>query len=174
MICNKCNSLKNEDQFKRGKICIECVKENAREYSKNYRKVNSEKVRIANNKYNEEHREEIRLRDKNKLINPETGDRIRERARINYEKYKEDPSIRIMHNTRTKITKVLKGISKSVKTHELLGCDSQFLKNWLEYQFDSKMSWDNYGEYWHIDHVIPCDSFELNNEELKKCFNWKI
>ena len=33
------------------------------------------------------------------------------------------------------------------------------------------MSWDNYGSYWDIDHIIPCASFNLDNlEEQKKCF----
>jgi len=40
------------------------------------------------------------------------------------------------------------------------------------------MSWDNYGNYWHIDHVKPIDSFNFSeeneeNEEIDKCFNWK-
>ena len=36
------------------------------------------------------------------------------------------------------------------------------------------MHWDNYGTYWHMDHVTPCDSFDATNEDqLKKCFNWK-
>ena len=35
------------------------------------------------------------------------------------------------------------------------------------------MTFDNYGE-WHIDHVKPCSSFDLTNEqEIYECFNWK-
>ena len=35
------------------------------------------------------------------------------------------------------------------------------------------MSLENYGSVWHIDHVIPCASFNfLNEKEMKKCFNW--
>lgn len=34
------------------------------------------------------------------------------------------------------------------------------------------MSWDNYGE-WEIDHIIPCDSFDLTKEEeQKRCFHF--
>jgi hypothetical protein len=47
------------------------------------------------------------------------------------------------------------------------------LKIYLESQFDNKMNWDNYGDYWHIDHIIPQSclpylSMEENN--FKKCW----
>jgi len=39
--------------------------------------------------------------------------------------------------------------------------------------FLENMSWDNYGN-WHIDHIIPISSFNLENvEEQKICFNYK-
>jgi hypothetical protein len=34
------------------------------------------------------------------------------------------------------------------------------------------MTWDNYG-LWHIDHIRPCNSFDLSKaEEQAKCFNY--
>ena len=44
----------------------------------------------------------------------------------------------------------------------------QELREHLETQFDDKMSWDNYGTYWHVDHIfpqskMPYDSFEHPN-----------
>jgi hypothetical protein len=60
------------------------------------------------------------------------------------------------------------------KTLDLIGCTPEFLIIWLEYQFNSKMSWSNYGKYWHIDHVIPCAFFNLDLEEEQfECFNWR-
>lgn len=36
------------------------------------------------------------------------------------------------------------------------------------------MTHDNYGTYWHIDHVKPCSSFDLScEEEINECFSWK-
>ena len=36
------------------------------------------------------------------------------------------------------------------------------------------MNWDNYGEYWHIDHVRPCCTFDFSDPEQQKiCFNWR-
>ena len=35
------------------------------------------------------------------------------------------------------------------------------------------MTWDNYGGYWHIDHIIPCCRFDLTKEEEQlKCFHY--
>ena len=36
------------------------------------------------------------------------------------------------------------------------------------------MSWDNYGTHgWHIDHIRPCASFDLSDEEQQKiCFHY--
>ena len=36
------------------------------------------------------------------------------------------------------------------------------------------MSWNNCGSYWHFDHVRPCSSFNLSNDDqVLQCFNWK-
>ena len=36
------------------------------------------------------------------------------------------------------------------------------------------MNWDNYGIVWEIDHIKPCDSFDLtNDEQQKQCFHYK-
>ena len=65
-----------------------------------------------------------------------------------------------------------KGGKKSLKTYDILGYNTDKLKERIEFQFKDGMSWENHGE-WHIDHIIPCDAFDLTNpEEQKKCFNY--
>lgn len=51
-----------------------------------------------------------------------------------------------------------------------LGCSIEEFKQYIERQFQPRMSWDNYGE-WHLDHIIPLSSFDLTNREqfLKAC-----
>lgn len=62
---------------------------------------------------------------------------------------------------------------KANSTIDLLGCSPIELRQHLEKQFDNKMNWDNYGTYWHIDHIRPCASFDLTKpEEQKKCFHY--
>ena len=84
---------------------------------------------------------------------------------------KVNPQYRIKFNLRERMRKALKGNWKQGKTVELLGLPILEYKEYLSKQFDKNMSWDNYGSYWEIDHIKPCDSFDLSNlEEQKKCF----
>lgn len=58
-------------------------------------------------------------------------------------------------------------------TLEYIGCNINFLKEWLQYNFVENMNWDNYGTEWVIDHVIPVSDFDLTNAEQKfLCWNW--
>jgi hypothetical protein len=56
---------------------------------------------------------------------------------------------------------------------QLVGCNIDILIKYIESLFLEDMSWDNYGK-WHIDHIRPCSSFDLSdNEQQKICFNYK-
>jgi hypothetical protein len=171
--CSKCQLSRSLERFglKNGKIRSDC-KDCNNEYSRKYREENPIKVRDSNNKYNNTNREKCRSWNKKHFDN--NKDRVRERARNNYEKYSQDPNFVIIHSCRNRINKLISRETKNSKTNSLLGCSSIFLIEWLEYQFDSKMNWKNYGSFWHIDHVVPCSSFNLEiEEEQQKCFNWK-
>ncbi len=82
------------------------------------------------------------------------------------------PQNRIAKNLRTRLGKLVK--NKFSGTFEYVGLSINEFKKWLEYQFDEHMTWTNYGTYWEIDHVIPCASFDLTQEEqIYKCFTWE-
>lgn len=81
------------------------------------------------------------------------------------------PYNKIIRNMRKRISQNLK---KNKSTLKYLGVDFDFFKKWIEYQFDDNMTWENYGIYWHLDHVKPCNSYDLTiEEEIYDCFNWK-
>ena len=80
---------------------------------------------------------------------------------------------RIVSNLRTRIRQAVRRGDKADRTIKLIGCEIEYLKNYLASKFSDGMSWDNYGK-WHIDHIIPCASFDLTKEEeQRKCFNYK-
>lgn len=64
---------------------------------------------------------------------------------------------------------------KADHTMDLLGCSPEFFKRHIESQFQEGMSWENQGKGgWHLDHIIPCDYFDLSDPEQQKiCFNYK-
>jgi hypothetical protein len=49
-----------------------------------------------------------------------------------------------------------------------LGCTMDFFIKYIEAQMTPEMSWDNYGKYWSIDHILPLSSFDLEKEEEVK------
>ena len=49
----------------------------------------------------------------------------------------------------------MKNNYKSTSSINLLGCYLDFYKRYLEKQFKPDMTWENYGTYWEVDHIIP-------------------
>jgi hypothetical protein len=89
-------------------------------------------------------------------------------------KRQEDIQFRIRKNIRDRMRSAMDGRSKSKHTMELLGCSIEEFKIYLEKQFTKGMNWGNYGKKgWHIDHILPCASFDLTDpEQQKKCFHY--
>lgn len=97
-----------------------------------------------------------------------------------YNSLKKDPvkyaRYKLAHNLRKRISEVLKRKGRknnnSGSGSKLFGCTSKQLRDHIERQFKPGMTWENYGE-WHVDHIIPVSSFDLNNmEQRNKCYNY--
>lgn len=89
--------------------------------------------------------------------------------RQNYEKnYRKENKLNI--NQQINIMYSLKRVTNSTleKSWEnLVPYNLQQLKEHLESQFTPKMSWNNYGTYWEIDHIIPQNLFKFSSSEDK-------
>jgi len=157
----KCRSLFNKDKLKNDGIeshCRECKsKRNIIYYNKN-----KEKIKIKHKNYNELNKDKNRITKRKYLINV----------------LKKDINYRILHSLRSRLSECLKlrKTFKNNKTLDLLGCSKEFLRNYLESKFLDGMSWENYGKEmnnWNIDHIIPCDAFDLTKiEQQKICFHY--
>jgi hypothetical protein len=76
-------------------------------------------------------------------------------------------------NIQSRIRSALKSGKKSDSTLNILGCSIEKYKIHLESLFVDGMSWSSYGA-WHVDHRLPCASFNLANPvHLKACFHYK-
>lgn len=84
-----------------------------------------------------------------------------------------DPRYIIRSSIRKSIIYYSNKSKNNEKSSKYIGCTVSFFKTWIEYQFKKKMTWENHGSYWHFDHVKPCASFDLSNDdEILKCYNW--
>jgi hypothetical protein len=67
---------------------------------------------------------------------------------------------------RNQVNRIVK--SDNSRTTDIIGCSPQELKEHLEKQFVSGMTWENRNE-WHIDHIIPLSSAKTEEELYKLC-----
>lgn len=136
--------------------------------NKEYYRENKTRILQRNGEYFEIHKEEINLYKSNW----QKENREKRRLRLN-ERYKTEPNFRIAVTLRTRILKAIENNQKAGSTLELLGCSVDFFKVHLEFLFSHGMSWQNHGTVWHIDHIKPCASFDLSNDdEQRKCFHY--
>lgn len=195
-ICSKCGIEKSISNFQKNKrmkdgmdnwckLCRNCYarnrinnlsaeeKEKRLEKKRKFHWENREKILETKRKYNlnnvENHRKaSMEYYYKNK-------DKVR-KYKNNYEKERKekDISYKLRINLRARIREAIKnnGTKKSYSTIFLIGCEVDYLRQHLESQFKTGMSWSNYGE-WEIDHIQPCSSFDLTNEQQQKeCFHY--
>jgi hypothetical protein len=145
------------------------VMSDTEKYKKQYRK-----YIVYQEKYRKKNREKInqKIREwyyKNK-------DRVRANQRI-YERegaYRNSLHFKIKDGMRKRILEVLKrdGGKKTQRTMKLVGCTVEELKQHIEKKFKPGMSWKK-RHLFHIDHIIPCASFDLTKlSQQKKCFHY--
>lgn len=160
--CTACKIVKIFEEFYKDRSnphsqCKECVKAQFRKYYA----PNKEKI-IKRNKERRKNTPYKKLsEEKKKVVN------LRRKLR-----YKNEPNFKMGIVLRGQINRVLKNNIKTLRAEQLLGAPKKAVMNYLESQFTEGMTWKNHGE-WHIDHIIPCASFDLSKEaEQKKCFNY--
>jgi|AntAceMinimDraft_13_1070369.scaffolds.fasta_scaffold28754_1 hypothetical protein len=118
-------------------------KKNKRQYAK------SDKY----TKYQKEYQQEYLRSDKYRVFRKKYKEVIKKR-------FKSEPKYKLKIIIRNRLTKFLKvkNIRKTNSTFKILGCTPEFLKEYLEKQFKTGMTWKNHKvKGWHIDHKIPLD-----------------
>lgn len=161
--CKKCHSIKRKEYLMNA--------DNAKKHKERCKKYYSNnKDKIA--EYNEQNRETILKKKKEYRQN--NKQKIAEYKYFYHKnRYNDDLQYRLLHNCGNHIRKYLKQSKNNKRSIELLGCSVSELKEYLEKQFDSEMSWENYGTYWHIDHIVPCSSFDFSDPvQQRRCFNY--
>jgi len=200
MECLNCNNnfdIKNGDYNRgRGYFCnIKCrdnyvVKNNLRKGKKHpmYNKLGK-----VNPRYGIKHTDETKEKIRQKALGRKISDAIKKTmgrkgkdnknwkggqkiAQGRYrEKHKNVPKYKIDRAMGASIWEALKNNKAGRKWESLVGYTLQDLMAHLEKQFDEKMKWDNYGNYWWIDHIKPRSLFKYKYPEDKEFkFCWAL
>ena len=152
-VCGKnktldCFHIKKDGKFGRNHRCKNCRKI----YHQEYYIKNKDRLDQQHKEYNYQHREE--------------------QAKIFRQKYHSDIEFKIKHTLRRRLRHAVKGTIKESSAKTLLGCNIDFFKSHIERKFSKEMSWNNHGK-WHIDHIKPCDSFDLSDiKQQRECFHY--
>ena len=154
--CRQCQITKPAIMFrKRELICKECAKKKLYEW----RESNKERFLGICKKYRDKE-------EKKELKNA-----------YRRKQYAENIKVKLLQLYRTRVRSCIKSKYCPKNTAfdyvTLLGCEWETLVQWLEFNMKPGMTWDNYGPYWHVDHVYPCSLFNFSNDSDRvRCFNW--
>ena len=164
-------SEEKKDKIKEiSKIYYQNNKEKLKLLHDEYRKLNKEKLKEQKKEYYLENKKrvkeyqiinKVKITERRKIYEKNNKNKKNEYKR---NKIKNDPLFAIKCSLRSRINICLrkKGIVKTLKTIEILGCSFKQFYLYLESKFDKWMNWGNYGKYngeldygWDIDHIIP-------------------
>ena len=185
--CKKCLAERKRIYVQKNKGFRERQNQKSKEWAKKNRdKINkTRRKRRANMSVEQKEK----LKQQQKLWNNAFRDRNRDRLRkkgseyrktekykkMKREYYQNNELARMKNNVSRSIRQAInrQGSKKDYKTFQMLPYSPQDLKEHIENQFDEKMNWDNYGDYWHIDHIIPQAVLpykSLEDENFQKCW----
>ena len=158
-----------ESKYKKLTCSNECTLQRRRNTSNNWKKNNIEKNKKITDEWRKENKKHTQEYNNNYYQENKEEIYKRHRKRTK-ERFETDMLFKLSHTCRSRIRKFYKGEHKK---NDLIGCSWDFLNEWILY-LDSNCSIETHGNNgWHLDHVIPISSFNLDNEtELKTCFNW--
>ena len=157
------------EKYRWDAYCRECKKKHCASYSKKKSAKGRENKKLA--------KQGLRKCTQCKQVKPRDKENFRwDYAGFNYYgKCHECDTYAIASSVRSRVLAALKGNKPDLRVEQLLGCSLEKAKAHLESTWVEGMCWANHGLYgWHIDHIRPCASFNLKNEEeLLACFNYK-
>ena len=146
-------------------------KESKIKYNKEYCLKNKENIAKQKKAYSLKNKEKIAKYKKKYYFNNKEH-LLKIRSAWDIKRRKNNPNYKLRNNLKTRIWSVLKGIHKSTSTMKLLGCSVDKLWNHLESKFEPWMTKENYG-LWHVDHIIACAKFDLTCPKQQRiCFHY--
>ena len=163
--------IENRERYKKYSKDPEAIKRKHKSQKK-YAMKNRKKILAYQAKYRAENKEEINRKIREWYY--KNIKKVKERIKIYNKVYRNTLHYKIKDGMRKRIMRALKkdGGKKSKRTMKLVGCTVGQLKQYIEKKFKPGMSWEQ-RHLFHIDHIIPCASFDLTKlSQQKKCFHY--
>lgn len=163
-ICIHCKEEKPYSSFVKNNTYLDGYSGSCKDCDKLYRKKNEEKIKLNREKWlknNSDYHETYRK------INRE---KINKRFK---ESYNKSVTFRLNNCFSRNLHRSLNYFN-SFHWETLVPYTLKELKLHLESQFTPEMSWDNYGSYWEIDHIIPQNTFNFtsyNDKDFQICWS---
>jgi len=180
-ICSKCGIEKDVCEFYKNNKnpnlyrgqCKKCMNTNSFTYYRN----NVEDISEKNKKFRKENPEinkkKCRIfKEKNPEAFKKWIEKNKEHRKKYINNYNSNPKNKIKNSLRSRINELMNKKYNNPRTLYLVGCDYNFLIEYIEKKFTKDMSWDNYGYYgWHLDHIIPLSTAKTE-EEIYKLYHY--
>ena len=163
--CLKCGIISLKSNFHKNKNRKDGLQSHCKFCVNEYYLKNDEKIILKTRDWSKNNPEKVKQNQK------KYNEQIKEKRNIYLKNRREtDINFRLIGNTRNRIYKSLKGMTKQSTTKEVLGRDVDLYKKWIEFQMTPEMNWSNI----EIDHVKAICLFDVSkDEELREAFNWK-
>lgn len=184
--CTKCESLVAREDYGKNKgrhdglsvYCKPCqrIKSSEEKKTEQYKKRRTQYMEIYREKNRDKMNEYAREwgqnnRDKRNQYGREANKLWMRNKRQN------DPCFRLRCNISRNISFAFRASNSSKRGESVLKhlpYTKEQLKEHIQNQFDSNMSWDNYGSYWHLDHIVPQDALpydSFDHPNFLKCWS---
>jgi hypothetical protein len=176
--CRSCEREKRKQQYdlyrekiiKNGTNYYENNKDMILENRKDYYKKNQEQIKERSKTWRDNNKDKIS--EQKKEYNKANRDRVNLYLRARYENdYSYAFKIKIKKIIQKNFKKM--NYTKKSKSLDILGCDFECFRLYIESKFEPWMNWDNYGLYngefnygWDLDHIIPISSATSEEQVL--------
>jgi hypothetical protein len=178
--CRECLKERCERNRENNLLAQKKWRENNKDYQKEWAKDNEKHQEYLKQYYQENREKYIKRKQEWRKNNPEREIQARKnyvennRDKVNgyHREWKKNKRVEdvqyklkeiVSRRVRKELNDYLK-IGKNKSTIEYVGCNMNELKGYIESKFSDKMSWENYGKVWEIDHIIPCKGWDLTDD----------
>ena len=163
--CYGCQTVKSSDNFCKDRLGVGGLKNYCRECQRLQRKAQYDKNKDRELSQGREYKKKnaLRIGKRRKLYLKQNPDKLKQWKRSYYLKRRANPKNRLDDILAHAIKKRIRFSREMGTWKDILGYTIDELMTHLESRFTTQMSWDNYGSYWHIDHIRPKSWYEYDD-----------